>query len=147
MVQPKTPSQRADVGRLLELMSVPMNYPRLFVYADGRSHFEDCDLALGTRDFAPPTTPLEASQFILALGFAVVRFAADWSGPWHPSPYRQWFFMLSGSLTVSACDGTERTLCAGDTVLLDDMGTKGHLTRVNGGEQAVAVGVRVQDAQ
>jgi hypothetical protein len=55
--------------------------------------------------------------------------------------------MLSGSLTVTACDGTERTLCAGDTILLDDMGTQGHLTRVNGGEQAVAVGVRVQDDQ
>jgi hypothetical protein len=35
------------------------------------------------------------------------------------------------------------TLCAGDVVLLDDMGTKGHLTRVNGSTQVVAVGVRV----
>jgi hypothetical protein len=32
---------------------------------------------------------------------------------------------------------------AGDVILLDDMGTKGHLTRVNGGQQVVAVGVRV----
>jgi hypothetical protein len=103
-------------------------------------------LPLGTRSFAPPTTPLEASELIPALGFAVVRFAPDWSGPWHPSPYRQWFFMMSGSLTVTVGDGTERTLCAGDVVLLDDEGTRGHLTRVNGGEQAVAVGVRVPDA-
>ena len=32
---------------------------------------------------------------------------------------------------------------AGDVILLDDMGTKGHLTRVNGGQQVGAVGVRV----
>ena len=124
----------------------PLNYLRIFVDDAGRSHFEDCTLPLGTRNFAPPATPLEASEFMPAEGFAVVRFAPDWSGPWHPSPYRQWFFMMSGSLTVTVGDGTERTLGAGDVVLLEDMGTKGHLTRVNGGEQAVAVGVRVPDA-
>ena len=123
-------------------MIIPLKYIRLFVDAAGLSHFQDCTLPLATRDFAPPTTPLEATDFIPAMGFAVVRFAADWSGPWHPSPYRQWFFMLSGSLTITACDEAERTLCAGDAILLEDMGTKGHLTRVNGGQQVVAVGIR-----
>ena len=103
-------------------------------------------MPLHARDFAPPTTPLEASAFIPAEGFAVVRFAPDWSGPWHPSPYRQWFFMMSGSLTVTVSDGAERTFCTGDTVLLEDMGTRGHLTRTNGRQQAVAVGVRVPDS-
>jgi len=128
-------------------MVIPLKYVRIFVDADGHSHFEDCELPLETRDYAPPTTPLEASAFIPAEGFAVVRFAPDWSGPWHPSPYRQWFFMMSGSLTVTVSDGTERTVCAGDTVLLEDMGTRGHLTRTNGEQQAVAVGVRVPDAR
>jgi mannose-6-phosphate isomerase-like protein (cupin superfamily) len=126
-------------------MVFPLTYVRIFVDADGISHFEDCALPLETRDFAPPTTPLEASAFMPAEGFAVVRFAPEWSGPWHPSPYRQWFFMMSGSLTVTVGDGTERTVRAGDTVLLEDMGTRGHLTRTNGGRQALAVGVRVPD--
>jgi mannose-6-phosphate isomerase-like protein (cupin superfamily) len=126
-------------------MVFPLTYVRIFVDADGISHFEDCALPLKTRDFAPPTTPLEASAFMPAEGFVVVRFAPDWSGPWHPSPYRQWFFMMSGSLTVTVGDGTERTVRAGDTVLLEDMGTRGHLTRTNGGQQALAVGVRVPD--
>ena len=124
-------------------MLIPHRYLRLYVDTAGLSHFEECTLPLGTRSFAPPTTPLEASDFIPATGFVVVRFAADWFGPWHPSPYRQWFFMLAGSLTITAGNGTERTLCAGDFILLDDMGTNGHLTRVNGGVQVVAVGVRV----
>jgi hypothetical protein len=126
-------------------MVFPLTYVRIFVDADGISHFEDCELPMETRDFAPPTTPLEASALMSAEGFAVVRFAPDWSGPWHPSPYRQWFFMISGSLTVTVGDGMERTVCAGDTVLLEDMNTKGHLTRTNGGQQALAVGVRVPD--
>ena len=127
-------------------MVILLKYVRIFVDGDGHSHFEDCELPLETRDFAPPTTPLEASAFIPAEGFAVVRFAPDWSGPWHPSPYRQWFFMMSGSLTVTVSDGAERTFCTGDTVLLEDMGTRGHLTRTNGRQQAVAVGVRVPDS-
>ena len=127
-------------------MVIPLKYVRIFVDGDGHSHFEDCELPLETRDFAPPTTPLEASAFIPAEGFAVVRFAPDWSGPWHPSPYRQWFFMMSGLLTVTVSDGAERTFCTGDTVLLEDMGTRGHLTRTNGRQQAVAVGVRVPDS-
>jgi hypothetical protein len=90
-------------------MIIPLKYVRLFVDAAGLSHFEERTLPLATRNFAPPTTPLEVSEFIPAAGFAVVRFAADWSGPWHPSPYRQWFFMLSGSLTITACDAAERT--------------------------------------
>ena len=127
-------------------MVIPLKYVQIFVDGDGHSHFEDCELPLETRDYAPPTTPLEASAFIPAEGFAVVRFAPDWSGPWHPSPYRQWFFMMSGSLTVTVSDGAERTFCTGDTVLLEDMGTRGHLTRTNGRQQAVAVGVRVPDS-
>ena len=35
----------------------------------------------------------------------------------------------------------------GDVILLDDMGTNSHLTRVNGGQQVVAVGVRVPDVR
>lgn len=124
-------------------MILPLNYVRLFVDDAGQSHFEDCTLPLETRSFAPPTTPLEASELMPALGFAVVRFAPDWSGPWHPSPYRQWFFMMSGSVTVTVTDGTERVLGDGAVLLLDDEGTVGHLTRVNGGREVVAVGVRV----
>jgi hypothetical protein len=126
-------------------MAFPLKYVRIFVDADGDSHFEDCELAMETRDFAPPATPLEASAFMPAEGFAVVRFAPDWSGPWHPSPYRQWFFMMAGSLTVTVSDGAERIVGAGDTVLLEDMGTRGHLTRTNEGQQVLAVGVRVAD--
>ena len=126
-------------------MIIPLKYIRLFVDATGLSHFQDCTLPLAMRDFAPPTTPLEATDFIPALGFAVVRFAANWSGPWHASPYRQWFFMMSGSITVTAGDGIERTLNTGDAIFLDDQGTKGHLTRVNSDQEVIAVSVRVAD--
>ena len=126
-------------------MAIPLKYLRLFVDDRGVSHWEYCTLALETRDFAPPTTPLQVSDFLPAEGFAVLRFAPDWSGPWHPSPYRQWVFLLSGSLTVTVGDGTERSLSAGDIILLDDAGSSGHLTRVDGNQQAIAVGVRVAD--
>jgi len=127
-------------------MVIPLKYVRIFVDGTGVSHFQDCTLPLETRDFALPTTPLEVTEFMPAEGFALLRFAPGWSGPWHPSPYRQWFFLLSGSLTVTVGDGTEQSFSAGDVILVDDVGTKGHLTRVNGGREAVAAGVRVADA-
>ena len=127
-------------------MVIPLRYLRLLVDSAGRSHFEDCTLPLTTRAFAPPTTPLEASDLLPASGLAVVHFKPDWEGRWHPSPYRQWFFILSGSVTLTACDQTERTLNTGAVILLEDMGTKGHQTRVNGGQPVFAVGVRVPDA-
>ena len=69
-------------------MVVPLMYARIFVDDNGCSHFEDCTLPLETRDFAPPTTPLEVSALMPAEGFAVLRFAPGWSGPWHPSQPR-----------------------------------------------------------
>ena len=127
-------------------MVIPLTYVRLFVDDAGQSHFEDCTLPLETSDFAPPATPLEVSALMPAKGFAMLRFAPGWSGPWHPSPYRQWIFLLSGSVTVTVTDGAERILSPGDFVLLEDAGSTGHLTRVNGTQQAVAVGVQVGDA-
>ena len=56
---------------------IPLKYVRLFVDDAGLSHFEECTLPLATHNFAPPTTPLEVSEFIPAAGFAVVRFAAS----------------------------------------------------------------------
>lgn len=54
-------------------------------------------------------------------------------------------FPVVRSLTVSVSDGTERTLSGGDFVLLDDEGSVGHSTRVNGNQQAMCVGIRVAD--
>ena len=73
-----------------------------------------------------------------------------------PHPYLRLFVDTAGLSHFEECTlplGTRSfvpplgqdhgTLYAGDVILLDDMGTKGHLTRVNGGQQVVAVGVRV----
>ncbi len=127
-------------------MILPLKYVRLFLDSAGRSHFKDCLLPLETRPFAPPTTPLETSELMPATGFAVVHFAPTWEGPWHPSPYPQWFFILSGSITITAGNGTQRTLEAGAVILLNDSGSKGHLTRVNHGQPVIAVGVRLSES-
>jgi hypothetical protein len=47
---------------------------------------------------------------------------------------------------VTVGDGAERSFTTGDVILIDDVGTQGHMTKVKGGQQAVAVGVRVADA-
>lgn len=93
--------------------------------------------------FAPPAPALDVSDPLPASGLMVLRFPPDWLGGWHPSPYRQWGFMLSGAIEVTASDGTTCELRAGDSVLLEDTHGKGHLTRVLGDTEVWWVSARI----
>jgi hypothetical protein len=76
-------------------------------------------------------------------GWNFVRFAADWVGGWHCSPYRQWMFFLTGQVTVRASDGSQCDLRAGRICLLEDTRGKGHLTTIVGNDEVVIVAVRI----
>lgn len=52
-------------------------------------------------------------------------------------------FILSGSVTVTAGDGTQRNFNAGDAVFLDHEESRGHLTRLKREQEVVAVGINV----
>jgi hypothetical protein len=75
-----------------------MKYPRYYADETGRSRTEDVEVALTSRDFAPPAPPLHLSPTPPATGIAFVRFPAGWDGGWHPTPRRQFFVFLAGEL-------------------------------------------------
>ena len=76
-------------------------------------------------------------------GWNLVKFAADWVGGWHCSPYRQWMFFLAGQATVRAGDGSRCDLKAGSICLLEDTRGKGHLTTIIGNDDVLIVAVRI----
>jgi hypothetical protein len=78
-----------------------------------------------------------------ASGFALLNVPADWSGDWHPTPFRQWLLFLSGSATIQASDGLQCEVVAGEIVLLEDTAGRGHQTRVVGAQQVLIASVRV----
>ena len=120
-------------------------FTHIFADARGESHIAHRTLGLASRAFAPPAPPLDVSAVQAATGFEALRFPAEWTGGWHNSPYRQWGFILSGSVAVTTSDGETCELRAGDAFLLEDTHGKGHLTRVIGGTEVLWVAVQIPD--
>ena len=108
-----------------------MNLIRLYSDAAGESHFEQVDLKLTLREFAPPAAPLRVSDPQPAQNYVILEVSAEWGGAVpHPSPARLMAFSLSGCTRVTASSGESRTFVAGDCLLHDDTSGKGHSTEV-----------------
>ena len=122
-----------------------MEYLRLFSDDAGESHLETATIKLSAERFAPPAPPLDVSAASPAAGWSLLRFAADWVGGWHCTPFRQWIFVLAGQATVRASDGSQCDLRAGNICLLEDTRGKGHLTTVVGADEVLMVAVRILD--
>jgi quercetin dioxygenase-like cupin family protein len=78
-----------------------------------------------------------------AAGWSLLRFAADWVGGWHCTPYRQWVFVMAGQATVRVSDGSQCELRAGSICLLEDTRGKGHLTTIIGSDEVLMVAIRI----
>ena len=127
-------------------MRRPLEYIRLFSDDAGESHIETATIKLQSEPFAPPAPALDVSAISRADGWNLLRFAADWVGGWHCTPYRQWMFLLAGQATVRASDGSQCDLRAGSICLLEDTRGKGHLTTIIGNEEVLIAAVRIPDA-
>jgi len=56
---------------------------RLYSDAAGESHFEQVDLKLTLREFAPPAAPLHISEPQAAKAFLVLQLPVGWAGEMH----------------------------------------------------------------
>ncbi|VFN07928.1 MAG: Cupin domain-containing protein [Candidatus Kentron sp. G] len=119
-------------------------YVRVYVDDDGESHFQDMEVTLNSVDYAPPASPLDVSDAIDAHRFVFVGGAPGWVGDWHPSPKRQFVFVLSGVVEVTVSDGETRRFEPGSTVLLEDVTGRGHLSRLSSKEFTLTAMVHVE---
>ena len=104
---------------------------RLYTDHDGESHFEDIDVTLEVVDFAPPAAPLHLAALFDATSCSLVGAAADWGGDVpHPSPLRQLFALLAGTMDVTASDGETRRFSQGSLLLFEDTTGDGHTTKI-----------------
>jgi Cupin domain len=116
-----------------------MRYMRLYADASGQTHFADVDIELHEAAYAPPAPPFFVSEPSPATAVAWTTIPKGWSSGWHPTPRLQWWFQLVGEVEVSTGDGETRRLGPGSIVRLEDVGSRGHTTRVVGDEDVVAV--------
>jgi hypothetical protein len=123
-----------------------MKYTRLYSDDNGESHFEDLEIDFHTVDFAPPAPPLEISAFGSAEQCFILRAKPDWKGDWHPAPFRQLHFYLSGEIEAETSDGEIRRIGAGRIALVEDITGRGHRSRVIGLEDIVIAVVKLADS-
>ena len=109
-------------------------YVRVYADADGESHFGDVEVALTPTNYAPPASPLDVSAAVDAERFVFVGGPSGWEGDWHPSPKRQFVFMLRGVCEVRVSDGEVRSFGPGSVVLLEDTVGRGHFSRIKSEE-------------
>jgi len=105
-------------------------YVRLFTGDDGRSHFEELEVPLEERDFAPPAAPLSVGALGEATGsFLLVAGPQRWRGDApHPTPRRQISCVVEGHVRVTVGEGDSREFFPGDLLLLEDTWGEGHAT-------------------
>jgi hypothetical protein len=110
---------------------------RLFLGADGVSHYEDMAVAMPAVDFAPPAPKANVSRPEEARRVLLLALPPYWYGEMHPAPSRQFMTVISGQLEVIASDGTSRLFVSGDTALVEDTTGPGHATKNPSGEPTI----------
>lgn len=119
-----------------------MKFYKLTSDAAGESHFEDVEVALEERTFAPPAKAIEISEPEPARQMLFLRLEAGWNEPIHPTPVRQKLICLAGAARVAASDGSTRLIQKGDVWHMEDRHGKGHHTEVTSAEDFEAVVVQ-----
>ncbi len=82
-----------------------------------------------TPSFAPAAPPLGVSPSVPDQEMCFIEFPAGWTGPAHPSPARQWMFVMTGHGETTA-SGETRPWGRGDALRLEDTYPPGHMTSV-----------------
>jgi hypothetical protein len=111
-----------------------MNFQKLYSDANGESHWEDIDVTLEERRFAPPAQDIEISEPELVRQTMFLKLRSGWNEPIHPTPVVQKLICLAGSLRVTASDGEARDIGPGDVWHMEDKHGKGHHTMVTSEE-------------
>lgn len=124
-----------------------MVYTRVYTDENGESHFEDVEIKFKSVDFAPPAPPIDISDFGPAENCILMRVPEGLYGDWHPAPYRQLHFYLSGEIEAETSDGEIRRFGPGSIVLVEDITGKGHRSRAVGSTQVLISAVKITDSK
>ena len=116
-----------------------MKFLRLFADEAGESHWEEVEVALEERVFAPPAEGIEISAPEAVSRAMFLRLRSGWNEPVHPSPVRQKLVCLAGAVRVTASDGVVRDIVKGDVWHMEDRHGKGHRTVVTSDEDFEAL--------
>lgn len=113
---------------------------RVYTGDDGRSHFEDVEVALS--DQGPVG---RISELIRGPGVLFREVEGDYDLDFHNAPRRQFVVNLVGSVDIGVGDGTVRRLGPGDILLAEDTHGQGHTSAAVNGEPRQCLFIPIDD--
>lgn len=125
-------SLSAVESRLDAQTPAPIHIIRLYTGADGPSHFEQAEVAM-TKESGTQSSPLQMGDSF------VVREQPGQLEDWHNADARRYVIPISGHAEVEVTGGEKKAIEPGQIWLAEDLTGKGHIFRVIGKEQWVAV--------
>ncbi|MCB2080328.1 MAG: hypothetical protein KDE55_21870 [Novosphingobium sp.] len=116
-----------------------MKFHKLYCDEAGESHWQEVDVSLAERVFAPPAQDIEVSDPEPVRQMMFLRLKSGWNEPIHPTPVCQKLVCLAGAVKVTASDGEIRDIGPGDVWHMEDLSGKGHHTLVTSEEDFEAL--------
>jgi hypothetical protein len=113
----------------------------------GGSRFEEVEIAQATTPYAENVPPMLISAAMAATGgvvFVTTPAGVRETEP-HPAPRRRLIVVLEGELEGETTDGDKRTVGPGMVVLVEDVGGRGHVTRVVSPTSATFMAIPLAD--
>jgi len=125
----------------LPIREVHIKYVRLYAASHSETHVDDVKVEFAEGTVTSDINPggLADPQPISNSFFATYYNAV--SVDFHPTPRTQWFVVLSLVWEFGVSDREVRRLECGDVVLLEDMDSKGHTSRVIEPGNVMSVGL------
>jgi uncharacterized cupin superfamily protein len=116
-----------------------MKVTEIFADDRGETHFRAVEIDFETRAFAPPSLPVQVSAEIPSTTSLFMIAPPGWDKEYHATPRKQFCIMLQGKLSVEATDGQSIEMGPGDVLLVNDAESKGHLSTIQGDQNAVFI--------
>lgn len=110
---------------------------RLYTGQDGQSHFERLPLKFSPR--AGHSKSIEQSEISVAIKSYIVRAAPGYFESWHNADVRRYVIPISGRAEIEIADGQKFAVAPGTILLAEDLTGKGHIFRVVGDVEWVAL--------
>ena len=110
--------------------SAALTIPRMFSDAAGECRFDQTDIPLVMKEYAPPAAPVTVSTPIETGQCVFMRIPPGFIGVQHPSPQKQLVVCVSGVARFRGSDEATHVLLPGESLIDANTEGLGHVSEI-----------------